>query len=600
MPDLDDTLLEQSCSEEEVEIISQDEDLWEVRICFPVPFITDREMIARMREAKNLIASRFDVPAERLEFRELLEKSPIKEGFVARVLIGRTKVGQGKPEVRLKPVQTARGEVFEDMIAELDFYSLDEFDQPISLERIRVEITRQGVDLDLCDIDAIKKAIADVRERQSFIKGMVIARGKLPDIGSDAELEYTFFTDPDAAQNLAEYRMGRKVKERDIICQKIEATVGKEKGYDVRGTSISPIRGLDFELVAGEGAKLSIDGTTITALRNGLPIMSRTMRSIYTLSGEKIVPETIEVKVKPVVELNAEDIVNIALDDSVEIIGDLKEGSTITTRGEVFIEGRLAKGANIIAGENVMVDGEIEGGEISSDSSVYASHNVKDSRILAGDDVQLSGLVSNSEISGRTVKSGSIRGSKVEAGRKVFVQQAGNDAVGHKTTIRVGRDDFYRRKLESSKEVVERLKKNVEHIRKVFGDDVILRLTGGNHQQLLVEFMKKLRARGFPELDEEIIESLRRLLTSVAPLKEVLVEKNEEIETLQKKANDESASKPVVVIREKIQDPVDITINDKTQTIEPSEGGAAITATSDGEIKTYKLLAPSSKKRASR
>jgi len=599
MSDLDDTTLEQSCSEEKVEIISQDEDLWEVRICFPAPFISDREMIARMREAKNLISRRFYVPAERLEFRELLEKSPIKEGFVARVLIGRTKVGQGKPVVRLKPVQTARGEVFDDMIAELDFYSLDEFDQPISLERIRVEITRQGVDFDLCDIDAIKKAIEDVRERQSFIKGMVIARGKLPDIGRDAELEYTFFADPNAAQDLAEYRIGRKVKERDIICQKIEATVGKEKGYDVRGTSISPIRGLDFELVAGEGAKLSIDGTTITALRNGLPIMSRTMRSIYTLSGEKTIPEIIEVKVKPIVELNAEDIVNIVLDDSVEIIGDLKEGSTVTTRGEVFIEGRLAKGANIIAGENVMVNGEIEGGEISSDSSVYASHSVKDSRILAGDDVQLSGLVSNSEISGRTVKSGRIRGSKVEAGRKVFVQEAGNDAVGHKTTIRVGRDDFYRRKLESSKEVVERLKQNVEHIRKVFGDDVILRLTGGNHQQLLVEFMKKLRARGYPELDEETIESLRRLLTSIAPLKEVLVEKNEEIETLQKKASDESASKPIVVIREKIQDPVDVTINDKTQTIEPGEG-AAITATSDGEIKTYKLPAPSSKKRTSR
>lgn len=582
-----------------IEIVSHDGDVWKVKILFPSTETSDREMLARMRESKLLIADQFDVPAARLEFRELLEKNRTPDGIAAQVLIGVAEIGRGKPVVRLKPMETGRGEVFHDMIAEIDFFCLDEFDQPITRDRLRLEISRLGIDLELCNMKAIEQGIETVRLQKSRVNGLEIARGRLPEIGRDAELEYTFFTDPAEVQDLSEYRSGRKVKEKDIICQKIPPAMGKRGGYDVRGQNVAPIGGLDFQLVAGEGTKLSLEGTTLTALRDGIPIMSRTNRRVYTLSGEKVVPEKIEVKVKPLMEVNAEDVLNLALEESVEILGNLKAGSSIRTRGEVFLEGDLTEGVSVLAGENVLVNGEINGGEISADSSVYASRDVKNAKILAGDDIQLKGIVQNSVISGRKVKSGSVKGSKIEAGQKVFIQEAGNDTSGRKTTIRVGRDDFYRRKLESNKEAIEILSKSIERIRKIFGDEVIRRLSGANHQQLLVEYMKRLHGRGYADLDEETIEPLRKLLSTVNPLQSVIAEKEDEIKTLQKKASDESAHKPIVVIRERIQDPVDVVIHDKRATVGASQQGTAVTISPRGDIKAYDLPEPSSKKTAS-
>jgi hypothetical protein len=110
-----------------------------------------------------------------------------------------------------------------------------------------------------------------------------------------------------------------------------------------------------------------------------------------------------------------------------------------------------------------------------------------------------------------------------------------------------------------------------------------------------VQFIKELHQRGFPDLDEKAIDSLRQLLESINPLKDVIAEKTEQIEVLKQKAIDESARKPVVVIKEKISDSIDVTIKDKTTTIGPTEGAAAIASSQDGTLKSYDLPQPKRK-----
>jgi uncharacterized protein (DUF342 family) len=308
-------------------------------------------MVGHLRGVKEILAERYKVPAELLEFRELLEKSRTRAGLEAVLIIGLASAGKGAPVVRLHPMETSRGELVPDMIAEVDFYYLDEFDHTITYSRIETELKKQGLDLKLVDIAALKAAVNRVIKRKSFIKKMEIAIGKLPSIGVDAELEYTFFTDPGSAEDFDEYRMGRKVKAKDVVCQKIPAHSGRQEGYDVRGNTIPPIRGLDFDLVEGEGTRLSMDSLSLMALRDGVPIMNRTTRKVYTLAGEKIVPETIMVSVKPLVELVAEDIINIAIEESVEVRGDLREGSRIETKGEVFLAGDVEKNTSVDAGD---------------------------------------------------------------------------------------------------------------------------------------------------------------------------------------------------------------------------------------------------------
>jgi hypothetical protein len=60
---------------------------------------------------------------------------------------------------------------------------------------------------------------------------------------------------------------------------------------------------------------------------------------------------------------------------------------------------------------------------------------------------------------------------------------------------------------------------------------------------------------------------------------------------LKQKADEPDSEKPMVIIREKITDPVDVTINSVTRTIESSEQGVMITASDDGTITTTPLPA---------
>lgn len=581
--------------ETEIEIINQASDLWKVRIFFPSLEASDYEMVGRMREAKRMISLRTGLPVESLELRRLLEKRETPQGVIAIVLIGVTQIGRGKPEVILKPIQTPYGHLFGDMIALVNIHYLDEFNHPITADRVLNELKKQGVDLDLCDLPLIRKTVDGIHHQKNSVVGLEIARGEIPAIGVDAELEYTFLTDPESAESLSEYRIQRKVREKDVICQKIPPRDGTKTGFNVRGEKLSPIRGLDFALIAGEGTKLSRDGCSLTALRAGVAILSRKTRRIYTIAGEKIVPDQIEVVVKPIIELNAADIVNLVIEESVEILGDLKSGSVVRSKGEIFLEGNIEDGSNISSRENILVEGKITGSEISADKSVYGEKGIQDSNIAAGENVSIKGKAVNSTIIGSKVRIDEAQGSKIIAGSKVTLNRTSGDSSGRKTTIRIGRKDFYQKKLEMHQNTIRTMKESLKRIRDLFGPGIVNQLDGANYQQLLIQYIKTLRQKGRSTLDNETIQALRELLQSINPLQDVILEKVSEIDSLTEKAQDEAIRKPVVVVREKIQQPIEIAINETIHTLEPSEGGKAITRSEGGKVHVYELKKPSHK-----
>ncbi|MCX6641341.1 MAG: FapA family protein [bacterium] len=585
-----------SCESGDIEIVAQVGDHWRVRITFPVDNSAQMELIKLIRSAKSQISHLFGPPVELLEFREILSKTRTIKGIVTLLTIGRKAAQQGKPVVRLHPEMTERGELLQDMTAEVDFFYLDEFDAVITLKRMRMELEKAGVSLDLCDLRSLEKKINQVSETQGSVAKFVLAQGKLPSGGQDAELEYTFHTDPESAADLNEYRLSRKVKEGDVICQKVPPKDGKEAGWDVRGEHIPPIRGLDFKLVGGEGVKVSLEGTRVTALRDGIALMSRTNKCIYTLAGDRIVPDQIEVRVKPLVELNADDVINMVLEDSIEISGNLKEGSVIDSRGEIYVRGDVNKGSKISAGADVLIDGDISGCEVNTDRSLFGGGDANKAKISAQGDVTMNGIINQSEVSGSKIKAQEILGSKVEVGTRIEVGRIGNDASGQKTSILLGRKDFYNRQIEANRISIDAMSASVDRIRTVFGEEILGRLSHGNIHHLLLEHIKKLHGKGISELDEEEIQALKQLMESVVPLQNVLEERTEELQTLKKKALDENASRPIVVIREKLLDAVDVTLKNKTISVGPTEGGSAIKAEKDGSIKTYPLKEPKIKK----
>jgi uncharacterized protein (DUF342 family) len=574
---------------QDIEVIAMSDNLWKARLVIPSVDISDREMVIRARGAKKKIAEEYHVPIELLEFREVLSKENTYIGVIATISIGRIAVGKGKMVLRTNPLKAPGGELFADMVAYLDFYYLDEFDQPVTMERLLSFLDRNKVSRDLLDMEALREALEKVTRERSLIERLEVARGRFPSKGTDAELEYTFYAEPGESLDLTEYRQSRKVKEGDILCQKIPARDGKESGVNIRGETILPLKGIDFTLAAGEGAKLSLDGNRITATQDGLAVMTRTVKRIYTAAGKKIVPDTIEVKVKPILTIRSEEPIKIAVNESVEISGNLKEGSAIRSSGEVFLDGDIEGNTRVIAGADIVVNGEVQSSEILSDSSVLAAKDIRDSNISARQTVEVRGVAENSNIEGENVKIGESLGSRIFAAENVQVNKTGNDARGRKTTISVNKKKFYTKQIQADLKTIDSMATSLDRIQDFFGKDYMERIQQENLQKIFLEELERLRSRGFKKLNENQINSLKKLLGAVKPLNNALSEKINGLSVLQSKVSEADAEKPIVVIREKIQDPIDVTIDEVTQTIEPSENGMIITTAEGGGLLTRPL-----------
>ncbi len=593
----DETATEAPPSSGAVKVRQENDSLWDISFQLPSVDAADKEILARFRQAKRDVSIKYKVPIELLELREILEKTPTPDGLSVRISMGKIEDAQGKPVVRLKPMKTRRGGVFQDMIAEIDFFYRDEFDQVINLDRIKIELKKAGVDLEMCDFAALDKKLKVVLKKRNYVKGFIAAKGKLPDEGKDAQLEYTFFTNRSANINLGDYNESRQVKFGDILCQKILPVDGVNEGVNVSGETIPPIKGLDLELVAGEGVKRSVDQLKLTAAIDGMATMTRTHRRVYTVAGSRIVPEIIKVSVKPLIQVNAEDLGDdVILDDSIQIKGTIKEGITITSRGEILLDGDVGKGVTIRAGEDVSIRGEIKGSEITSDNSIAGNSDASDVSISAGNDVEVNGVVVNSEISGQRVALREAKGSNIVASKKVSLKHVGKHTTGSRTTIKIGRKDFYKKKIEANQRAIAGATASYEKICNIFGPKMIAKLREANIQQILLQHINMQKHEGNSRLDKDRIKSLKILLNSIPALKDIIAEKTAELNILQSKADDDSIKKPIVVIRESIEDPVDVTMDDQKMQIEPSHKGVAVALSKDKKMRTHKLK-KSSKKR---
>jgi hypothetical protein len=583
----------ETVSDQDIEIVPRGNYVWRVRLAFPTLEASEKGMLTRMRAAKRLISQKFGTPVELLELREVLEKAREGDGLAVYISIGRVEVGQGEPTVHLKSVEAPNGTVFEDMVAQLDLYYLDESEHVITVDRVINELSKAGVDIDMCNFDLIAKSVEEVRKNRNFIEGLEIVRGTLPDEGFDAHLEYAFFNEPGEAPNIAEYRSGRKVRKKNVLAEKSPAENGKSPGRNVKGEILPPLKGLDFQLVAGEGAVSLAEGTTIVADRNGLAVMKRTMRRARTSAGERVVTASIEVSVKQLIEVDANDIQDLVLEESVEIKGPLKKGASISTSGEVLIDGDIRPGANVNAGADVTIYGKIESAQVSSDENIFMTSGAKDTTITAGADVTIHGTLENSCVSGRKVRLDLVKGGKIEAGFKAALKHASNDAEGHRTTIKVGRGDLYNKQLEANREVVNTMNSHLTQIQTLFGQDIIVRLGHSSTRKLLFEYLRRLRQRGVVNLSNDLIQSYIKLMEAVKPIQNVITERHDIIEELESRDREERAHRPVVVISENVDDPVVVSINDKTTMIGHSKNGTAITLAADGNMCTYSLPTPS-------
>lgn len=186
------------------------------------------------------------------------------------------------------------------------------------------------------------------------MKPVLIAKGKPPVNGTDAEINYLFETgvfrkafiedefgrvDYRQIQNLQNVTIGQK------IVEKIPATPG-EPGMNIRGEEVKANPGKDKQIKLGKNVAWTEDNLAIISTINGEPSLANNKVSVHEVH-----------EIKGDVNFQSG---NINFLGSVVIQGNVESGFKIEAEGDVTIYGNVDS-AEIKAGGNIFVKGGISG-----------------------------------------------------------------------------------------------------------------------------------------------------------------------------------------------------------------------------------------------
>ncbi len=261
-----------------------------------------------------------------------------------------------------------------------------------------------------------------------------IARGNIPKKGADGWYEFFFNTDVDRKPKVLEdgsvdYQTMEKytvVKEGDLLAVYHDAEEGEE-GHSVNGAAISGKKGIEKELLKGQGFTLSEDKHTYTAALDG----------VVELNGGIL---------NVIKHLEVGDVTlatgNIDFDGSVHVKGNIENGAVVKAAGDVVVDGNIG-GAEIISDGEVTLNRGMNAGR---HGKVRAKGKVRskffESVIVISDsDIEVVNCVNSMlRAKGWIRSTSSIIGGKAFASRGYKVFNLGNEA-GTATQLQIGIDE---------------------------------------------------------------------------------------------------------------------------------------------------------------
>lgn len=346
---------------------------------------------------------------------------------------------------------------------------------------------------------------------------IVVAEGKPPRHGKDAEIRYFFNTDPHAAPTLMEdgsvdfFHLNtiNHCRKGDLLAQITPEDPG-EYGMNVNGTPIKPREVKKAVLSFGHNIQLSEDRMSIRSMVDG---------HVTLVENKVFVSDIYEVE-------NVDNSTgNIDFEGSVQVNGNVRSGFAINARGNVVVRG-VVEGASIHAGGDIIITlgmngmgkGQLEaGGNIvskflenaSASAEGYVSaESILHSKVKAGTEITVSG------------KRGFITGGHVCAGNKVSVKNLGA-SLGAATIVEVGVNP-------QVKEEYQNLQKELLEIQKVIKST----------QPILATFAEK-KARG-ARFSQEQLQYIKSLILLSETKKKELEEKQLKWEELQERFEEQN------------------------------------------------------------
>ncbi len=328
---------------------------------------------------------------------------------------------------------------------------------PESLDPRHLEqfIANQGIREGLVDLDTVVTLLTTHRTPRGKVR---VARGVPPKPGRDAVIRYHFETDPLQVGRIKE---GGAIdfRDRGEIPQVTEGTLLAEKippqpgtpGTDVFGDPIPPPDPLDLPLRCGRGAVFSEDGRRVYAETPGRPMV--TADGKISVHPHLEIPGDVDLKTGHVV-----------FDGHVTVHGAVTPGFKVKAaslsareihQGEVDCEG------------HVEVTGGIIGAVVRSAGDVKVRHTTGSRIRAAGNVVVESSVVDCTiETSGSFhLATGSVLSSNITAFESIDAFHIGSEK-SKACHLTVGKDLFFKEKIESLRQTMRRLKTRSERYRK--------------------------------------------------------------------------------------------------------------------------------------
>jgi hypothetical protein len=511
--------MEDTPQDRRVRLISQGFNAWKVQVLFTDRNMGAAEISERLHEVKDELARQFGVPDTQLEYARLLSRKNTRNGLLVEMQIVKQQLPSGAPRFRPAPARAEDGSMFSDMRIEADLFPFDEFEQPLSRLAVEARLAAEGMDIGCVNWQIVLDAIDQMRQTMKPVMALEIGLGTIPSLGSSSRLTYGI--PPEQEAFLPTAWMGtRPVSHGDFLLEASPSTGGFRWGRNVYGRELEPRQGMQTRLEAGEGTRLTLRGTRLVSMAEGMLQFDRIGRDKRDRDTYDMVPAKVVGQVLPAIVFQDSQVYRLELDQPAAIYGTVKSGSRIVTNSSLFVDGDVEDDAEIECHGTLRVSGAIRKARLTSRRHICVNGFVSDSALSASLVLHLDQGAVNSSLCALDAVARETRSCSVEAIRQIPISHL--TGGGAATAIRINLRKFLENQQASGRTALDELRTSLSQIVDIFGPEITLQVTESTASRLMLKWLRKQKTAGVGNYTHAEVQELKTILEMIPLIREQL------------------------------------------------------------------------------
>ena len=549
---------------------------WAVELTVEQTDLDDIELVKILHKAKGEVSHLTGLPISSLHYKDLVKKRFGADSHRISMIISDDSSQTRDPIIKCTSLTTDDGIEYEDMLLSISLYPLNKNGERTSIYNAFRVLEKNNISLHSINKAAIEEALQQVHSDNKPVKDLIISRGRFPDLSKDAEVNY--LVDLKKIEDNT-YSCTEKVRKDQVILRKQPALKAILPGLNVHGERIESERPKDIELIAGDNVHITEDGLEVVSETRGI------LEVVVNHTYKENIKSRIIVSVEPIEVIDGSETIRITVDRPVEIIGDLKSGSKIISRRDVNISGNIEENTTIQTSSNIFIDGNIIGSGISCEQD-FEADNVKLSKIMAEGKLVIKGTAMNSELIGHEVYICEVIGCNISAGKKIEIDSIHVNEFGFTAKLTAGIANHLEEIIKENVKFIVFADTNLEKLQKVFGEEIVDAANHENIAQMMMIHAENLDKMGHGISSSKQKEAIRQLISTIAPIRELRKEKSTSILDLETKKTKDVSTLPQIIIKEQVDQPVEVHMDGNNGEILPEDGGIVMEIKNDKIVKT--------------